>query len=196
LPQGGLAHFDGGGCSICLAGRAVRGKLPITDAYSRQHQKLKTAAEAERSPAGAALVSRRVADVTANARSLPVLMYSIAAITVGKNPECYQLTFGTTFGSPPGVPGGGMTGVRPPPTGGTEMPGSTGAGGHITPFESESCSLKHDALSQGRRPRSPVPPDLQDRGRISRHVVAGNTSPAWRWPGISFACSQRQAGSA
>jgi hypothetical protein len=52
------------------------------------------------------------------------------------------LAFGTTFGSPPGVPGGGMTGVRPPPTGGTEMPGSTPAGGHITPFDSESCSLK------------------------------------------------------
>jgi hypothetical protein len=70
-------------------------------------------------------------------------MYSIAARSGwGKNPECYQLTFGTTFGSPPGVPGGGMTGVRPPPTGGTEMPGSTPAGGHITPFDSESCSLK------------------------------------------------------
>jgi hypothetical protein len=35
-----------------------------------------------------------------------------------------------------------MTGVRPPPTGGTEMPGSMPAGGHITPFDSESCSLK------------------------------------------------------
>jgi hypothetical protein len=54
----------------------------------------------------------------------------------------YQLAFGTTLGSPPGVPGGGMTGIRPPPTGGTEMPGSTPAGGHITPFDSESCSLK------------------------------------------------------
>ena len=49
--------------------------------------------------------------------------------------------FGWRFGSPPGVPGGGITGVRPPPTGGTAIPGSTPAGGHITPLDSESCSL-------------------------------------------------------
>ena len=50
--------------------------------------------------------------------------------------------FGTRLGSPPGVPGGGITGVMPPPTGGTEMPGSTPAGGQITPFERDSSSLK------------------------------------------------------
>jgi len=33
-----------------------------------------------------------------------------------------------------------MTGVLPPPTGGTEMPGSTPAGGQITPLDFESCS--------------------------------------------------------
>jgi hypothetical protein len=31
---------------------------------------------------------------------------------------------------------------------------------------------------------------------LSRHAVPGDTSPAWRWPGISFACSQPQGGSA
>jgi hypothetical protein len=35
-----------------------------------------------------------------------------------------------------------MTGIRPPPIGATEIPGSTPAGGHITPFDSESRSLK------------------------------------------------------
>jgi hypothetical protein len=50
--------------------------------------------------------------------------------------------FGTMFGSPPGVPGGGITGIRPPPIGGTAIPGSMPAGGHITPLDSESCSLK------------------------------------------------------
>jgi hypothetical protein len=46
--------------------------------------------------------------------------------------------FGWILGSPPGVPGGGITGVLPPPLGGTEMPGSIPAGGQITPFDWES----------------------------------------------------------
>jgi len=49
--------------------------------------------------------------------------------------------FGWILGSPPGVPGGGITGVLPPPLGGTEMPGSTPAGGQITPLDWESWSL-------------------------------------------------------
>jgi hypothetical protein len=50
--------------------------------------------------------------------------------------------FGTRPGSPPGVPGGGITGVTPPPIGGTEMPGSMPAGGQITPFDRDNSSLK------------------------------------------------------
>jgi hypothetical protein len=50
--------------------------------------------------------------------------------------------FGTMLGSPPGVPGGGITGVMPPPTGGAEMPGSIPAGGQITPFERDNSSLR------------------------------------------------------
>jgi hypothetical protein len=46
--------------------------------------------------------------------------------------------FGWILGSPPGVPGGGITGVLPPPLGGTEMPGSIPAGGQITPLDWES----------------------------------------------------------
>ncbi len=48
--------------------------------------------------------------------------------------------FGMMFGSPPGVPGGGITGVLPPPTGGAAMPGSTPAGGQMMPFERASRS--------------------------------------------------------
>jgi hypothetical protein len=50
--------------------------------------------------------------------------------------------FGIRPGSPPGVPGGGITGVMPPPNGGTVRPGSMPAGGQITPFDRDSCSLR------------------------------------------------------
>jgi MFS family permease len=46
--------------------------------------------------------------------------------------------FGIRPGSPPGVPGGGITGVMPPPTGGTARPGSMPAGGQITRFDRDS----------------------------------------------------------
>jgi hypothetical protein len=49
-----------------------------------------------------------------------------------------ELYLGTIDGSPPGVPGGGMTGVLPPPTGGAAIPGSTPAGGQMMPFDCES----------------------------------------------------------
>jgi hypothetical protein len=57
-------------------------------------------------------------------------------------PLANLLHFGMMVGSPPGVPGGGMTGMTPPPVGGTEMLGSTSAGGQITPLERDSSSLK------------------------------------------------------
>src|ERR1700742_3434345 len=50
--------------------------------------------------------------------------------------------FGMIFGSPPGVPGGGMTGVVPPPTAGAAMPGSTPAGGQMMPFDRDSRSAR------------------------------------------------------
>jgi hypothetical protein len=37
---------------------------------------------------------------------------------------------------------GGITGVMPPPTGGTARPGSIPAGGQITPFDRDSRSLR------------------------------------------------------
>src|SRR3954463_9956104 len=54
-----------------------------------------------------------------------------------------QSYFGTTAGLPPGVPGGGMTGIDPAarPPGCTAMPGSTCAGGFNVPWSRDSRSL-------------------------------------------------------
>src|SRR5260221_14177297 len=52
-----------------------------------------------------------------------------------------QRYFGCTFGSPPGLPGGGMIGVLPPPGGGAVISGST-LGGHSTPSLRASLSLR------------------------------------------------------
>src|SRR5262245_40192346 len=49
--------------------------------------------------------------------------------------------FGCTLGSPPGVPGGGMTLSRPPSGGATCISRSTPAGGQMMPFDCASLSL-------------------------------------------------------
>src|SRR5262247_1886110 len=51
---------------------------------------------------------------------------------------CY---FGRTLGSPPGLPGGGMTGVLPPPGGGVTSSRSIVCGGQMTPSDRDSLSL-------------------------------------------------------
>jgi hypothetical protein len=65
--------------------------------------------------------------------------------------------FGTIDGSPPGVPGGGITGVLPPPTGAAAIPGSIPAGGQMTPFDCDSWSLSVtlpvDSPGVGKAPR-------------------------------------------
>src|SRR6202795_182974 len=48
--------------------------------------------------------------------------------------------FGRTLGSPPGLPGGGMTGVLPVSGVGARISGSTPVGGHNTPSERASLS--------------------------------------------------------
>ncbi len=63
-------------------------------------------------------------------------------------------------GSPPGVPGGGITGILPPlGFSGAEMPGSTPAGGHMTPFDAASFSLREGApvVSPGFELALPAP---------------------------------------
>jgi len=45
------------------------------------------------------------------------------------------------LGSPPGLPGGGITGMLPPCGVGALISGSTPGGGQMTPSERASCSL-------------------------------------------------------
>src|SRR5580693_1009028 len=49
--------------------------------------------------------------------------------------------FGRTLGSPPGLPGGGITGMLPASGVGARISGSTPAGGHNTPPDFASLSL-------------------------------------------------------
>ena len=49
--------------------------------------------------------------------------------------------FGLKVGSPPGLPGGGMTGVFPDSGAGTRISGLVLAGGHKTPSDRASLSL-------------------------------------------------------
>lgn len=78
-------------------------------------------------------------------RSMYVLRDAASAPMRGKRNRArmaIEVHFGTMEGSPPGVPGGGITGVSPSPLGGTEMPGSTSAGGQIMPLERDNSSLR------------------------------------------------------
>jgi hypothetical protein len=50
--------------------------------------------------------------------------------------------FGWRLGSPPGLPGGGITFISPVGGGGTAISGSTAPGGQMIPFDSESLSLR------------------------------------------------------
>ena len=60
-----------------------------------------------------------------------------------------QAYFGRTVGSPPGLPGGGMTGVLLPASGvGARMSGST-FGGQITPSVRASLSLRLSPVVAG-----------------------------------------------
>jgi hypothetical protein len=54
--------------------------------------------------------------------------------------------FGRIFGSPPGLPGGGMTGILLPVSGvGARISGSTPVGGQSTPSDLASLSLSGSA---------------------------------------------------
>jgi hypothetical protein len=56
------------------------------------------------------------------------------------NPLCLPAYFGWTFGLPPGLPGGGITGVLPVSGVGARISGSTPEGGHSTPLDLASLS--------------------------------------------------------
>src|SRR3979490_3004749 len=75
--------------------------------------------------------------------------------------------FGCTPGSPPGLPGGGMTLSLPPPGGGTGMSRSIPAGGQMTPFDWASLSLSCC-------PELPLP-----TGGGSFLTSGGQVTPCW-----------------
>jgi hypothetical protein len=54
--------------------------------------------------------------------------------------------FGRTVGSPPGPPGGGITGILPVSGVGARISGSTPDGGHNTPSDFASLSPRSSAL--------------------------------------------------
>ena len=54
--------------------------------------------------------------------------------------SCKRAYFGRIVGSPPGLPGGGITGVLPASGVGARISGSTPAGGHSTPSERANLS--------------------------------------------------------
>jgi hypothetical protein len=91
------------------------------------------------------------------------------------------------FGSPPGAPGGGITGVAPPWRGGAAIVGSTPAGGQMTPFDCASRSLKFAEPSDAADPLDPpgadeqpaLTPELPERAggaRFSPAAFAMNAS--------------------
>src|SRR5262249_4551665 len=91
--------------------------------------------------------SRDVVEHTRQALTCPPADLSLFARTY----------LGRWVGSPPGAPGGGMTGVLPPPGAGASICGSR-FGGQITPSVRASLSLVLSPLpvmAGGSGPRSP-----------------------------------------
>src|SRR5260221_11994659 len=90
--------------------------------------------------------------------------------------------FGRLVGSPPGLPGGGITGVLPASGVGARISGSIPAGGHNTPSERASFSPSgSDALpvvvpsgapSPGCRPRC-------NGAQLAAGAGAGGAGSAW-----------------
>src|SRR5436189_5446341 len=79
--------------------------------------------------------------------------------------------FGRTVGSPPGLPGGGITGVFPASGVGAPISGSTPAGGHSTPSDLASLSPSGSVLSPVVEPyRAMVP--RGGTGRTGSHLLA------------------------
>ena len=81
--------------------------------------------------------------------------------------------FGRTEGSPPGLPGGGITGILLPPSGvGARISGSTPAGGHSVPSDFASLSPKASLDWPTVAPSFMVPvPD--PRGAIGAQLAGG-----------------------
>src|SRR6185295_10784775 len=79
--------------------------------------------------------------------------------------------FGRIVGSPPGLPGGGITGVLPVSGAGACISGSTPAGGHRTPSERASLSPSGSARWPVVVPSGAAVPEC-GKGCIGAQLVA------------------------
>jgi hypothetical protein len=75
--------------------------------------------------------------------------------------------FGRTLGLPPGLPGGGSTGLSPVSGVGARISGSTPVGGHSTP--SDSASLSPSGL--------PIRPTVEPSGEVAPRGAMAAQSP-------------------
>ena len=118
----------------------------------------------------------------------PHLRMSTAWQSRSLNPITHTPYFGRRFGSPPGLPGGGITGVLPVSGVGARISGSTPAGGHNTPLDFASLSPSGSA-------RWPVVPsgETVPRGGIGAQPLvcagAGGTVCAGGVAGAGGACA-------
>ena len=102
-------------------------------------------------------------------RLVPVDHQSGAPLTCATS--CFaDRYFGRTFGLPPGLPGGGITGVSPVSGVGARISGSTPDGGHNTP--SDSASLSPRGLPE--RPTVEPSGEVAPRGAMAAQSRAGD----------------------
>jgi hypothetical protein len=88
--------------------------------------------------------------------------------------------FGRTLGSPPGLPGGGITGVLPVSGVGAWISGSTPAGGHSTPSDLASLSPSGSAA---RWPVVVPSGETVPRGGIGAQSLARAAAGGAVWAG-------------
>ena len=95
---------------------------------------------------------------------------------------CKQRYFGRTLGSPPGLPGGGITGVLPASGVGARISGSTPAGGHRMPSDFASLSPSGSAVRPVVEPSGMIVP-RGGTGRIGAQSLARAGAGGAVWAG-------------
>ena len=86
--------------------------------------------------------------------------------------------FGRTLGSPPGVPGGGITGMLPVSAVGARISGSTPDGGHNTPSDLASLSPRGSARRPVVEPSGAMVP-RGGTGRVGEQPPTGAGGAVW-----------------
>src|SRR4051794_15165498 len=81
--------------------------------------------------------------------------------------------FGRRLGSPPGLPGGGMTGILPPSGVGARISGSTPVGGHSVPSDFASLSPRVSLDWPTVAPSFVVAPVPEPCGAIGAQFAGG-----------------------